>query len=266
MGNRPAKIRERRRVLQENSAKWLICCEGKSEVIYLTDLIDELARRSGKDASAINIGLQGEACNRGGFQGACGRQHLELLRKAESCSSRFIERVWVVFDYDVDGVPNRDQLYQNFSKTILDAESRGIETAWSIPSFEYWLLSHKSYQDVITPDALSRNLVASLSEAVRTHPLCNKRYQNKAGEAHCSRPTPNVCADRALVKPYYNSFTCLGGIEGLKAASRNSNRCYVSCSTDIQSRKYKSISCCSNIHVLVDALIHYFGFESIDKL
>lgn len=266
MERRPSRTRERRKNLQERSTSWLICCEGKSEVIYLTDLVDELSRRSGKDSSKIKIGLPSEECNRRGFQGACGRQHLELLHKAEGCSSRFIERAWIVFDYDVDGVPNREQLYQNFSRTILDAGTKDIETAWSIPCFEYWLLSHKSYQDVITPDALSRNLVASLSEAVRTQPLCNKRYQNKSGEAHCSRPTPNVCADKALAKPYYNSFTCLGGIEGLKAASRNSNRCYVSCSTDIQSRKYKSISCCSNIHVLVDALIHYFGFESIDEL
>jgi hypothetical protein len=157
-------------------------------------------------------------------------------------------------------------LYQNFSRTILDSRAKDIETAWSIPRFEYWLLSHKSYQDAITPEVISRNLVTSLSEAVRAQPLCNKRYQNKAGESHCSRPTPNVCADKALAKPYYNSFACLGGLEGLKAACRNSNRCFVSCNSDIQSRKYKSISCCSNIHVLVDALVHYFGFESFDEL
>lgn len=266
MQKRPTHARDRRKDRQARPKGWLICCEGKSEVVYLSDLVEELSRRSGKDASSIYIGLQGEVCNKGGFQGACGRQHLELLQKAESCSSRFIERVWIVFDYDVDGVPNREQLYQNFSKTILDAENRDIETAWSIPSFEYWLLSHKTYLESVTPDVLVRNLENALSEVVRTRPLCNKKYQNKAGESHCNKPAPFVCEEKATVKPYYNSFACLGGLEGLKIAYKNSNRCYVNNNSNVQSRRYKQISCCSSMHLLVDALIHYFGFESIDDL
>ncbi len=263
MDRRPAQLRKRGNTREQKPTEWLICCEGKSEVIYLTDLVDQLSLRSGKSSGGIHIGLIDADCSRRGFRGACGRQHQELLQRVQTCASKFFEKRWIVFDCDADGQPNREQLYSNFGKTILQSNNAGVEVAWSIQSFEYWLLSHKNYLDGVTKDTIERNLSIAISEAVMQKPPCNKKYQNKSGENHCQKGSPSVCEDKAARKPYYNSLTCLGGITGVKNACNNSKRCYIRYQSEIISRQYKSISCCCNIHQLVDALAEYFGYTTI---
>lgn len=263
MDRRPAQLRKRGNTREQRPTKWLICCEGKSEVIYLTDLVEQLSLRSGKSADGIHIGRADADCSRRGFRGACARQHLELLHKVQICASKFYEKRWIVFDCDADGQPNREQIYNNFDKTIFLSSDTGVDVAWSIQSFEYWLLSHKSYQDVGTKETIERNLTTAISEAIKQKPTCNKKYQNKSGENHCQKENPLVCEGKASRKPYYNSLTCLGGIASVKNACNNSNRCYNRYNPNIISRQYKVISCCSNIHQLIDALAEYFGYKTI---
>lgn len=265
MRDRQYKTREKNRNLTSKPAQWLICCEGKSEVIYLTDFIDALSRKSGISSSRIKIGLSGKSCSRSGFQGACGRQHCELLHRAETCrSSDFYERVWIVYDLDADGKPNRTELYRNFTSSIEQATKVEIGAIWSVPCFEYWLASHINYYVSFTPaiyDSLRNTFIASASAGVR----CNKRFQNQAGENHCLKPNPVVC-DKAFRKPYYNSFECLGGIGSTKLAYKNCIRSFESNINKIEEMNFKDISCCSNMHILITALCDYFGFSSIDKI
>ncbi|HWQ97281.1 MAG TPA: RloB family protein [Clostridia bacterium] len=263
MGKRPAQLRKRDFKREQRPTEWLICCEGKSEVIYLNDLVEKLSQLSGKSAEGIHIGLANAECSRRGFQGACGRQHLELLQRVQTCASKFFERRWILFDCDADGQPNIDQLYKNFGNTILLSSDTGVEAAWSIQSFEYWLLSHKSYQESGSKDKIEKNLSITIAETVKQKPICNKKYQNKSGENHCKKETPFVCADKATKKPYYNSLICLGGIASVKTACNNSKRCYTRYQSDIISRRYRAISCCSNVHELIDALAEYFGYKTI---
>ena len=257
--------RERRKDLKSKSSQWLICCEGRSEAIYLTDLIDELSRKSGKESTGIFIGLNGKYCSRNGFQGACGRQHCELLNRADTCrSSAFFEKVWIVFDQDADGKPNADELHKNFRTAIQRGKDTDIEVIWSIPCFEYWLVSHINYYDTFSTNIF--NCLRSKFEASAEAGLrCNRRYQNQAGESHCSKPNPVICS-KAFDKPYYNSFTSLGNISGVKTACKNTARCYSKNKDLINKGKFKAISCSSNMHILIEALCNYFGFSSIDEI
>jgi len=209
--------------------------------------------------------LKDKRCSRKGLQGACGRQHCEILHRVETCSSSaFFEKVWIVFDQDADGKPDADKLHKDFALAIKQAGDIDIEAIWSIPCFEYWLAAHLDYYDAFTP-SITESLRKRFEAAANARLRCNKRFQNQTGVNHCSKPNPVIC-EKAFKKPYYNSFACLGYISGVQLACKNSARCYERKKDLIDKGLFRTISCCSNMHILVEALCQYFGFSSVAEI
>lgn len=261
MEKRPTKARTRSGPRIEIPTKWLICCEGKSEAVYFTDLVNMLANFSGKKNHGIHVGLKNEVCGRKRIPGECSRQNISLLQRVETCAGTgFYDQVWLVFDYDADGQVERGKIHNAFIKTIAEANKLSFGAAWSKPCFEYWLVSHYKYIDACTIKKLNDDLKEKLKTAMALKPMCNKNYRSLPREQHCSKPQPYVCS-KCTKKPYYNSIICLGGLSGIKIANVNSNRNYTSNHDKISQSRFTEVSCCTSVFKLVDELFKYFEID-----
>lgn len=261
MDKRPTKARTRSWARIEIPTKWLICCEGKSEAVYFTDLVNLLANFSGKKNHGIYIGLKNKECGKKRIPGECSRQNISLLQRVETCAGTgFYERVWLVFDYDADGQEEKEKINKAFINTITGADKLSYGAAWSIPCFEYWLVSHYKFVDACTIKMLYDDLKDKFKTAMASKPMCNKNYRSIPREQHCNKPQPYVCS-KCIKKPYYNSITCLGGLGGIKIANMNSKRNYASNNDKISQSKFTEISCCTSVFILVDELFKYFEID-----
>jgi len=262
------KDRKKRHVRKvEHAPRWLICCEGKSEVVYLTALINELAQKSqaeGKVRHNINLGVPSSRCAVKTLCGACGRQHKELYNKIVLCAraSQF-ERVWMLFDLDADcDLENKRRLINDFKDTIKQCEVDSIVTPiWSVPCFEYWLALHSGSRiDVGSIETLTAKIRQKVGTSIRDKMICDKMYSSMPKENHCSVKKPVIC-EKALSKPYYNSFRALGGEQGSTLAEKMCEQVYKEYNPRAvaeSSLDFSKISCCSNMHILIHALHKYF--------
>lgn len=236
---------------------WLICCEGKSEVVYLADLIDHLSQ--GRKHN-IHLGLK-DRCGKDRLCGECGRQHMDLVHRVEVCqrnhTSRF-EKIWILFDLDANG-EDAKRLAQGFKDAVAYIEESGyLTSAWSIPCFEYWLALHgKDYISSGSVTSITNKMQAIFKESCKAKPKCNLKYQNAKGESHCTHPHPVVCS-KLYSKPYYNSFACLGGKEGVNRAVKHAKKSFEQ-NRVLEKADFAQISCCTNIQFLIDALTGYFN-------
>ena len=263
MAKRSRNMRKREVGRVCRPTQWLICCEGATEATYLSALVKELSEKSGKINHGIHIGLNDKRCSRKGVAGACQRQHNELLKKAETCSSSFaFEKVWIVFDLDADGQQNKEEIHNKFAEAIRRADER-IQVAWSIPCFEYWMLLHKKNLTATTQKAIEDDIKRIMTDARDSKLSCRKEFASTATD-HCNKDKTILC-EECLNKPYCNSLVCLGGLAGVEKARKNSRHCYAENEENIKKQKFKQISCCSNMHTLVEALMEYFEIETLEN-
>lgn len=251
------RARESRKPKKVEPPRWLICCEGKSEVVYLRDLIEDIAK--GRKHN-IEIGIGGE-CASGRLCGECGRQHMKLVHKVQQCANKHgpYQKIWIVFDMDKQG-KDADKLSENFRNAVKYVEDAGyLDAAWSVPSFEYWLVLHSNnYLDCGIEETIKeklKDLIRSGYQGKKLH--CNKKYQNRAGEKHCRAPNPCICS-KVEEKPYYNGYKVLGELEGVRKAIIHSKRCYKENQKNIKRNNFDKVSCCSAMHLLVEAIMQYF--------
>lgn len=245
--------------------KWLICCEGKSEVVYLSALIkalDKESQESGKIKHNIYLGVP-EKCSQMP-NGCCGRQHKDLYNKAVLCSRRSqFEKVWILFDLDADCDPaNKAQKIKNFRDTIAACETDSIALpVWSIPCFEYWLALHSGNRiDVGSVETLEAQVHRLVQQAINDKLPCDKSYRSMPRESHCTLENPSIC-EKSLKKPYYNSFTALGCTPGTQKACKLCKQVYEEYNPDAipdSALKFSKIACCSNMHILIAELFSYF--------
>lgn len=267
MKKRESNRRSRPAPRQARAPMWLICCEGKSEVVYLSGLIRTLATKyqaQGKIPHRIQIGHP-DICLAKPIPGVCGRQHLKLYNRVVLCARRAsFEKVWMLFDLDADCDPqNKRRHLQAFKDTIRSCEADGIvEPIWSVPCFEYWLALHSGDRiDSGSLNVFSAKIRNMGTAAIQAEMRCDKAFRSVPKENHCSHGNPVIC-DKALGKPYYNSFHFLGGEDGCQTATNTCEQIY-NTNNPVPQKKdsdldFKSMSCCSNMHVLIQALYHYF--------
>lgn len=266
MKKRDSKRKPRNAPRQAHAPMWLICCEGKSEVIYLSGLIRHLEvkyQAQGKIPHRIQIGHPDTCPARP--RGVCGRQHTELYKRVVLCARRpSFEKVWMLFDLDADCDPqNKQRHLQAFKAAIRSCETDGIvEPIWSVPCFEYWLALHSGARiDSGSLDVFSSKIRNMGTAAIQAEMRCDKAYRSTPKEHHCSLGNPVIC-DKALGKPYYNSFQFLGGEDGCQTATNTCKQVYDANNPAPQKKDsdldFKSMSCCSNMHVLIRALYRYF--------
>jgi hypothetical protein len=226
--------------------------------------VKELSQISGKSSSGIHIGLKEKRCGKQGLVGACGCQSKKLFQQAESCASSFsYEKVWLIFDLDAHGRPDQDEIIRRFIETIRKSDDR-INTAWNIPFFEYWMVLHKKYLTATSPSAIENDVKKALTSAIERQLPCKKELAVTI-KKNCQKPIPTICTE-CLDKPYCNSLVGLDGLAGVKEAYKRSIRCHEENCEYLKKQNYKDISCCSNMHTLISALLEYFDIESIDNL
>lgn len=251
------KRREKNKKEIDTYPRWLICCEGKSEVIYLKNLVEQLSKKYGIHHN-IQFGIK-EQCE-GDLYGECKRQHMSLIDKADICQRMInAEETLVVFDEDAKG-ENKKEQKKNFKEAILYAENMDYLNAyWSSPSLEYWFAIHgNDYISGADDSKLKEKTIALIKDNYKeTH--CS---DNKLGNCNNGSCNGKVTCKKALDKPYFNSFNCLGGFDALERAIKNGEK---SVRDNKCNDKYdfKNMICCTNMHELVKKLRKYF--EDIEK-
>lgn len=232
-----------------NPEQWLICCEGRSELLYLSALVNELAkgRRHG-----IHFGNAKSCKPIGDMRGECGRQNISLYDKAQQCAAQgLFSRVWIVFDLDAVGEAEKNQK-ENFSRAIKLCQSNAlISAAWSIPKFEYFLFLHSGSQiEALSDTAYSKKIHELGEKFIADENLCLQRCQTSCRKS-------NACK-KVLEKPYYNGFYALGGLAGARAASKLSKKSFEENIEDIEHCNFRKVTSCSSMHQLIQELIEYF--------
>jgi len=116
-----------------------ICTEGRTEAIYIEQLVERLSLSA---IVTVNSPNRNSRCVKQG----CGKQHTDLLDQMQECGRNWsnVSEQWLVHDLDrVDA-----KSIQSFDDTYRRSYSEsGIHTVYSIPCFEYWLLLHHSRLD-----------------------------------------------------------------------------------------------------------------------
>lgn len=258
MDNRPKGRRTNPNIIRGSLPRWLICCEGKSEAVYLMEVIEAIAK--GRE-HGIFIGIKGK-CDKRRIQGECGKQHTRLIQQAQLCSKcAQFEQVWVVFDMDATG-EDSDTQTKNFKEAIeYSKHNTYIKVAWNIPCFEYWIALHGSdYIDSGDANTLCNRVHRDFANKVAEKSVyCNKKYRNLPFEKHCSKESPLICM-KSCDKPYYNVLQMVGGLKSVEAASKRSKACYDKNNVNgqIDRNAFNDISCCSTMYNLIEAIKKYF--------
>jgi len=228
---------------------WLICCDGKSEALYLKSLIDDLFLRSNKNKHRIHIGD-------GSCLGYCSSQHKALLDKAIKCGSCY-DRIWIVTDQDAKGVDTK-KLGQEFQDTVREADNNNIGCAWTIPKFEYWMLIHGNPMAGAPDDSV-------IDKKLKEYMVgCKNSYDEpceRTCEKKCDSPASKIC-EKALDKPYPNSYKLLGGWDAMNTAKKYAEKLYEENRDDINNYNFSSISCGTSFHLLIDELLKYFELDT----
>ncbi|TQE99099.1 MAG: RloB domain-containing protein [Spiribacter salinus] len=119
----PGKLR-RRAPKREPYDHVLILCVGESERVYFQEV------RSACSLRAVNVVIS---------PNAEGQDPSRMVRTAKKSQQRQraqgneYNQVWLVFDRD---------RFEQFETALNNCRQGGIEAAWSVPCFEYWLLIH----------------------------------------------------------------------------------------------------------------------------
>lgn len=231
--------------------KWLVCCEGQSEICYLRALVNDLAQDFQHN---IHFGVADSLCakRKDGLCGACGRQGNALVERAELCAiGGDYKKIWVVFDEDGETTAGAQaDKRKDFSEAILKwnrmkSEGSLIEIAWNKPKFENWLLLSKEGLRKSGIDKAEDDVKAALYKYYGVDPSCG--------------PVPK--AKQALIKkPYPESYQAFGGLEGAKTAARRAEKHYIA--NDIEEReksgKFSDLPFGSSFYRLVWELFRYF--------
>ena len=234
-----------------NPEQWLICCEGRSELLYLSALIHELAQ--GRQ-HGIHLGNPKSCKPINGMCGECGRQHISLYSKAQQCAQYGLyKKVWIVFDLDAIGESQKRQ-FQNFSKAVeLCQTDSSISAAWSVPNFEFFLSLHSgSTTEAWSNTSYSKKIRDLGSAAIASENLCLQKC-----EKPCQKPNAKIC-EKVLEKPYYNGFYALGGLERANVARELSEKSYQQNIEHITCGNFRNVTSCSSMHQLIQELIEYF--------
>lgn len=172
---------------RELKAYFLIVCEGaKTEPNYFKSFP--------KMAGNLVFDLKFE----GG--GISTTKVLEKALEIRDKSSQKFDRVWIVFDKD--SFPEA-----NFNKAILDAEKKGIKSAWSNEAFELWYLLHFVYRDT----AMSRDdYKKSLENQV------NDQIKLKTGKAGSFSYKKNDTGMYKTLQEYGNEVNAINWAERLE--------------------------------------------------
>lgn len=229
--------------------RWLICCEGESEVYYLKALIKDL---SGEKRHNINFGVRGQPCA-GTMSGVCRQQGRKLYDSAQTCAyGKQYDKVWVVFDEDGESKCEAQvEKRKDFSDTIRDwsripENERLVEIVWSKPKFEYWLLLTRKDMTSGTPEKIEEEAKKILYGHYKVDPHRERISQNKR---------------KLIGKPYEESYLVFGEQDGAVSAARRAESYYMrgNISSIEQRGAFKELSCGTNMHKLVHAIFNYFG-------
>jgi len=107
----------------------LILCVGLTENVYFQEV------RTACSLRAVNVEIPSDAE---------GQDPLRMVRTAKESQRRQraqkneYDQIWLVFDRD---------RFEQFDTALHNCRDAGIETAWSVPCFEYWLLIHFTDSD-----------------------------------------------------------------------------------------------------------------------
>lgn len=121
---------EKKRAVETRDERiyFLIVCEGeKTEPNYFKAFAKELP------IGTVDVKIEGTGFNTIGL--------INYAIKQRENTSRYYDRVWVVFDKD-------DFSENNFNSAITKAVSNNINCAWSNEAFELWFLLHFQYVNV----------------------------------------------------------------------------------------------------------------------
>ncbi len=123
----PSQTRKRRPFGETKNPKKTFCiyCEGQTEKIYFETLKTH-KRLSNISIKIIELNKNGNA--------------LTLTKEAisQKQKDKKYDQYWIVLDKD-------DTKEEDFEKAIQECESRNINVAYSIRSFEVWILFHYKY-------------------------------------------------------------------------------------------------------------------------
>lgn len=231
---RERNSRENRRKREAKQPKWLICCEGESELLYLKALTKEWPAPK----PTFHFGA-------GQCQGVCRDGRVQLAAQALRCGNRGLlyDKIFVVFDADIRLDNRKDACDFNQAIRMLE-EAEGVIPLWSNPCFEHWLEQHDARERPLE-DLLAAQW--TLLEGPCRQPCPNGKNCRRSGKP---------CQERLLRKPYYNGFYALGGLPAAKEAaarcrmqieqSENQGRC--------NSRHYHKIQPGSTVYRILDEL------------
>lgn len=124
----PDKLR-RRAAEREPYDHVLILCVGETESAYFQEV------RSACSLRAVNVVISPDAE---------GQDPSRMVKTAKESQARQraqkneYDRVWLVFDRD---------RFEQFETALNNCNQTGIDSAWSVPCFEYWLLIHFTQTD-----------------------------------------------------------------------------------------------------------------------
>lgn len=107
----------------------LILCVGETESVYFQEV------RSACSLRAVNVEI---SPNAEGQDPSRMVKTAKELQKTQRAQKNEYDRIWLVFDKD---------RFEQFEAALNNCTHAGIDAAWSIPCFEYWLLIHFTHSD-----------------------------------------------------------------------------------------------------------------------
>lgn len=238
---------------------WLVCCEGRTEVEYLRKLYDDFPEPKPK----IQFGNNGKLCDCKSskrVKGECIRQGPDIVKKVEQCRAygNDFDRIFIVFDCDANDGMRVNDIKNRFDDAIKLAVQKGFIPLWSNPCFEVWLLLHNNLFDTaydanmcqvkimkLLKNMISNQNVKCDSYVCPNRPRCNSEY---------------ACENRAVHKPFCNSYSVLGGREAIEKAVRNNKMQLQKVDQNMNfrnSKKYSRIVPGTNLYKFVEMLDEY---------
>ena len=137
---------ERKKGIKKELDRVIIACEGSvTEKQYFQSIFDELVKNHNIAKTSLVIANHSHTDPKG---------VLADLEKALENDSEF-EHKWIVIDRDEVKPNGGGHDIENFNGAISSAEVKGINVAYSNPSFEIWYLLHFEYRNT----ALTRDEV-----------------------------------------------------------------------------------------------------------
>jgi len=137
---------DRKKGVKKELDRVIIACEGTvTEKQYFQSIFDDLVANNNIAKTSLVIAKHSHTDPKG---------VLADLEKALEKDSEF-EHKWIVIDRDEVKPNGGGHDIENFNGAISSAEAKGIDVAYSNPSFEIWYLLHFEYRNT----ALSRDEV-----------------------------------------------------------------------------------------------------------